>query len=105
MYGAAHNSGAPGLSAPAVRTERLLSGLQMSPQPRRAICRFLQVGVGQGQGLGGAKGLVSFPVPEGGSRVWSGRFGPVVETEKGVLSIIWCPASCCWRDYCLLARP
>lgn len=48
VYGAAHNGGAPGLSAPAVRTERPLSGLQMSPQPRHAICRFLQVGVGQG---------------------------------------------------------
>lgn len=73
VYGAAHNSGARGLSAPAVRTERLLSGLQMSPQPRRAICRFLQVGVRHGRA--GRSQVFSARV---GSRVW-----PVWETERG----------------------
>ncbi|KAM7393261.1 hypothetical protein PAMA_008083 [Pampus argenteus] len=68
---AAHNSGAPGLSAPAVRTESLLSGLQMSPQPRRAICRFPQVGVGQGRDGGeSGVGLLSSAKRGQSGRVW-----------------------------------
>ena len=70
VYGAAHNSGALGLSAPAVRTERLLSGLQMSPQPSCAICRLLKVGVGQGR-AGRSRGLLSFQCQRGQpGRVW-----------------------------------
>ncbi|KAK9532808.1 hypothetical protein VZT92_010175 [Zoarces viviparus] len=86
-------AGAPGLSAPAVRTERLLFGLQMSPQPRRTICRFLLVGVGQGRAGRSPGRLVSFPVPEGDSRVGSVWFGPVCSDEGSRVSSGVLPAA------------
>lgn len=64
VYGAEHNSGAARLSAPAGRTERLLSALQMSPP---ATPRHLPLPAGwgrAGQGWQGSEGLVS-AVPEG----------------------------------------
>ena len=89
VYGAAHNSGALGLSAPAVRTESLLSGLQMSPQPSCAICRVLKVGVGQGR-AGRSRGLLSFQCqrgqPDWVRPVWAGcGLGEGSRVSSGVL--------------------
>lgn len=85
VYGAAHNSGALGLSGPAVRTERLLSGSQMSPNPRRTICRFLQVGVAHGRvggaGGGSAEGGQPGWVLAGLGRLWSRRGGHLVARQ------------------------
>lgn len=101
MYGAEHNSGAPGLSAPAVRTECLLFSLQMSSlaTPRHLL---LPAGWGRtGQGWEESEGLVSTVLQGGWVR--SGWFGPVLgRREGGGPDYLWYPASCC-RDYYLLA--
>lgn len=81
MYGAEHNSGAPGLSAPAVRTECLLFSPQMSSlaTPRHLL---LPAGWGRtGQGWEESEGLVITVLSEVWL-VWAG-----FEERVGVLTI------------------
>lgn len=101
VYGAAHNSGALGLSAPAVRTERLLSG---PADVSAAKLRHLPLPEGGGRAGQGWEepGVTEFSVPEGAAGLGLAGLGRLW-TRRGVPSIIWCPASC-RRDYYLLAR-
>jgi len=89
VYSAAHNSGAPGRPAPAVRTERSLFGLQMSLRGQAApSAGSLLLGARRG-------GRVTefIPVCQKGASRGSVRLSGLGRF-RGV-RVIWRPASCC----------